>query len=55
MSTKHSFMVKVIDARMSDLRKVLKGAGINIISIAEIHKEEVPEERAEEPETEKSE
>ena len=47
MSTKHSFMLKVIDARMSDVRKVLKDAGINIVSIAEVHKEEIAEEEAE--------
>ncbi len=48
-------MVKVIDTRMSDLRKILKDAGINLVSIAEIHKEEIPEERTEEAEIEKSE
>ena len=55
MPTKHSFIVKVVDARMSDLRKVLKGAGIDVVSIAEIHKEEIAGEGAEEPGAEKSE
>jgi hypothetical protein len=50
MPTKHSFMVKVIDARLSDLRKVLKDAGVNVVSIAEIHKEDVTEEITEESE-----
>jgi hypothetical protein len=54
MPTKHSFMVKVIDARMSDMRKVLKDAGLNVVSIAEIHKEEIPEEGQKEPKTESS-
>jgi len=54
MPTKHSFMVKVVDARLSDLRKILKEAGMNVVSIAEIHKEEIAQEGAEEPQTEKS-
>ncbi len=45
MPTKHSFMLKVIDARMGDVRKVLKDAGINVVSIVEIHKEDIPEQR----------
>ncbi|NQU08621.1 MAG: hypothetical protein HQ583_08670 [Candidatus Abyssubacteria bacterium] len=49
MPTKHNFMLKVIDARMSDVRKVLKGAGINVVSIIEIHKEEIPEQEEIEP------
>jgi len=49
MPTKHNFILKVIDARLSDVRKVLKDAGINVASIVEIQKEEIPE-----PEEEKA-
>jgi len=49
MPTKHNFILKVIDARLSDVRKVLKDAGINVASIVEIQKEEIPE-----PEEEKT-
>jgi hypothetical protein len=45
MATKHNFMLKVVDARMSDVRKVLKDAGINLVSIIEVHKEELPGEK----------
>ena len=54
MSTKHSFLVKVVDGRLSDLRKALKEAGMNVVSIAEIHKEEIAQEGAEEPQADKS-
>ena len=40
-------MLKVIDARMSEVRKVLKDAGINVVSITEVHKEETVEQEAE--------
>jgi len=36
-----SFVVKVTDAKMSDLQKALDQAGIKVRSIVEIHKEEV--------------
>lgn len=49
MATKHNFILKVIDARMSDVRKVLKDAGINVASIVEVHKEEIPEQETDEP------
>ena len=49
MSTKHNFMLKVIDARMSDVRKVLKDAGINVVSIVEVHKEDIPGAEGEKP------
>ena len=42
MATKHNFMLKVVDARMSDVRKVLKAAGINVVSIVEVYKEDLP-------------
>ena len=50
MATRHNFMLKVIDARMSDVRKVLKDAGINVVSIVEVYKEDIPE-SGESPET----
>ena len=43
MATQHNFMLKVIDARMSDVRKTLKDAGVNVVSIVEVFKEELPE------------
>ena len=45
MATKHNFMLKVVDARMSDVRKVLKDAGINLVSIVEVYKEDLPDEK----------
>ena len=47
MATKHNFMLKVVDARMGEVRKILKEAGINVVSIVEVHKEELPEQVAE--------
>jgi hypothetical protein len=41
MSVNSSFVVKVTDAKMSDLQKALDQAGIKVRSIVEIHKEEV--------------
>lgn len=41
MSVNSSFIVKVTDAKMSDLQKALDQAGIKVRSIVEIHKEEV--------------
>jgi len=49
MATKHNFMLKVIDARMSDVRKVLKNAGINVVSIVEVYKEDIPGGEEEKP------
>lgn len=49
MATKRNFMLKVIDARMSDVRKALKEAGINLVSIVAVHKEELPAEAEPEP------
>jgi hypothetical protein len=48
MPTKSSLMLKVIDARTSDIRKILKDAGINVISIIEVFKEDIPEEQPKE-------
>ncbi len=52
MPTKHNFILKVIDARLSDVRKVLKDAGIHVVSIVEIQKEEIPEPEVKEAESE---
>ena len=51
MATQHNFMLKVIDARMGDVRKVLKEAGVNVVSIVEVFKEELPDENEIEPKT----
>jgi len=42
MATKHNFMLKVIDSKMGDVRKALKEAGINVVSIVEVYKEDIP-------------
>jgi hypothetical protein len=49
MPTKHNLMVKVIDARPADVQKALKNAGINVLSVIEIHKEDTPEPASKEP------
>ena len=49
MATQRNFMLKVIDARMGDIRKVLKDAGVNVVSIVEVYKEDIPEQPAAEP------
>lgn len=41
MATKHNFMLKVIDSKMGDVRKALKDAGINVVSIVEVYKEDI--------------
>ena len=41
MSVNSSFIVKVTDAKMSDIQKALEQAGIKVRSIVEVHKEEV--------------
>jgi len=40
MATKANFILKVTDAKLPDVQKALKDAGINVVSIMEIHKEE---------------
>jgi len=50
MATKRNFMLKVIDAKLGDVRKTLKEAGINLVSIVEVHKEELPGEDSKEAE-----
>jgi len=49
MATKHNFMLKVIDAKMGDIRKALKEAGINVASIVEVYKEDIAGEEEEQP------
>jgi hypothetical protein len=49
MPTKHNLMVKVIDARAGEIQKILKAAGVQVISVVEVHKEEVPTPEAEKP------
>jgi len=34
-----NFILKVKDAKAVDIQKVLKAAGVNVVSITEIHKE----------------
>ena len=41
MSMNASYMVKVTDAKMSDIQKALEQAGIKLRSIVEVYKEEV--------------
>jgi hypothetical protein len=41
MSVNASYVVKVADAKMSDIQKALDQAGIKVRSIVEVHKEEV--------------
>lgn len=41
---KSNFILKVTDAKLIDIQKALKTAGINVRSIIEIFKEEVKEE-----------
>lgn len=41
MAVKTNFILKVSDAKLADVQKALKDAGINVVSILEVHKEEV--------------
>ncbi|KAF0181292.1 MAG: hypothetical protein FD164_1530 [Nitrospirae bacterium] len=40
MAVNSNFLVKVTDAKLSDVQKALQAAGISIRSIIEVHKEE---------------
>ncbi len=40
MATKTNFVLKVADAKLADVQKALKDAGINVLSLMEIHREE---------------
>lgn len=42
MPTKHNLMVKVIDARAGEVQKILKNAGIQVVSVVEVYKEDLP-------------
>lgn len=41
MAVKANYIVKVQDAKLADIQKALKDANINVVSILEVHKEEV--------------
>jgi len=41
MATKTNFILKVQDAKLADVQKALKDANINVVSIMEIHREEM--------------
>ncbi|MBF0345085.1 MAG: hypothetical protein HQL06_12755 [Nitrospirae bacterium] len=43
MTLQINFMLKVEDAKLPDIQKALKGAGIKVKSIVELHKEGIPE------------
>jgi len=47
MATKSNFILKVQDAKLADVQKALKDANITVVSILEVHKEEVTAERRE--------
>ena len=40
MAIKTNFILKVSDAKLSDVQKALKDANITVVSIMEVHKEE---------------
>jgi hypothetical protein len=40
VATKTNFILKVSDAKLSDVQKALKDANITVVSIMEVHKEE---------------
>lgn len=46
MATKINYMVKVVDAKMTDLKKALEAGGIKVSSIIEMYKEEERETEA---------
>lgn len=46
MAVKINYMVKVVDAKMTDLKKALEAGGIKVSSIIETYKEEVKETEA---------
>ena len=41
VATKTNFILKVSDAKLADVQKALKDANITVVSIMEVHKEEV--------------
>lgn len=46
MSTKINYIVKVVDAKIADVKKALEAGGIKVGSIIEMHKEEMEEAEA---------
>ncbi|MEK7279282.1 MAG: hypothetical protein AAB090_01385 [Nitrospirota bacterium] len=46
MAVKINYMVKVVDAKMTDVKKALEAGGIKVSSIIETYKEEVKETEA---------
>jgi hypothetical protein len=49
MPTKRNLMVKVIDARPGEVLKLLKSAGIQVVSVVEVYKEDIPEQETAKP------
>jgi hypothetical protein len=49
MPTKRNLMVKVIDARPGEVLKLLKNAGIQVVSVVEVYKEDIPEQETAKP------
>ncbi|MFQ5455463.1 MAG: hypothetical protein ACE5EA_04550 [Nitrospirota bacterium] len=43
MATKINYMIKIIDAKMGEIKKALEAGGIKVNSIIELHKEEIKE------------
>ena len=52
MATHSNFLVKVKDARLGDVRKAIVSAGIELRSIAELHKDDIDDEPADASATE---
>ncbi|MBI5746424.1 MAG: hypothetical protein HZA13_05425 [Nitrospirae bacterium] len=46
MAIKINYMVKVVDAKMTDLKKALEAGGIKVSSVIEMYKEEEKETEA---------
>ena len=44
MATNNNYIVKVTDAKLTDVQKALEQAGIKVRSIVEVFKEEAPAE-----------
>ncbi|MBF0506611.1 MAG: hypothetical protein HQL09_07230 [Nitrospirae bacterium] len=45
MAVNNNYIVKVTDAKLTDVQKALEQAGIKVRSIVEIFKEEAPSEK----------
>lgn len=48
-----NFMLKVVDAKKAEIRKVLKDAGIEVRSLTEVYSEEIAAQEKEEDDAEK--